>query len=129
MPKLKLTNEAVARKLGWTHWHGVRPPKTMNAFDRSQYGWRDGEGRASGPPRFLLSIDAIVKEIEARELTWGLRKFGEKFFRPQVVTYFGDIERPVGKNQGCQISVSADSAAESLCKALLEFLKEPHGHA
>lgn len=107
---MKLNDEAVARSLGWTHkepcsgkrclWSPPPAPKGLN------------EPRKL--PAFTTSLDAIVAEIEARELLPALMKW------------------PSGKWTAClykkSVRVSDDhwdkAAPLALCAALLAYLKE-----
>ena len=117
---MKLTDEAVAKALGW--WCG----KLSKADKRRWWKWErpidhmllnDDE-----LPRFTTSLDAIVAEIEARGLWWQVK------FAPAVRKDWEDTQANAGLGEQGRDAIGkwadASTAPLALCAALLADLKE-----
>lgn len=101
---MKLTDEKVAKALGWTYdgtwsYPWKRPTTTQRQFR---------------PPHFTTSLDAIVAEVEARGLEWGVCNGGSTGGTAAV----GKPGAPLPSN------ALGETPALALCAALLAFLKE-----
>lgn len=102
----KLTDEAVAKKLGWK-----RGEIYATILGQSMYEWISPEGRGNGNvPSFTTSLDAIVGEIEARGLDWAGYTFVDGF----CAEVSGDKMR----------SEEMDTTTPlALCRALIAYLE------
>ncbi len=99
---MKLTDESVAKALGWKRVKG-----TVKGF----WAWEGPDGvRHSAPWHFTTSLDAIVAEIKSRKLQWDYNDDE----RQQAYVY--------KHGNGCEGKGSCP--AEALCAALLAYLKE-----
>ncbi len=113
---MKLTDQKVAKALGWVHKYPCSGRKCE---------WRKpGSVGLHKMPPFTTSLDAIVAEIEARELYWSVVKSwdGESYqasvARKQTTILCSRLA-PHG----------VESPALALCAALLHFLKDSHDPA
>lgn len=107
---MKLTDEAIARALGWTCG---RDAVGHHCFPESLKGHQNINCRKECPA-FTTSLDAIVAEIEARELTWEAGHYGHGFYA-RVQGGIGKLGSWVNKEK---------TAPLALCAALLAYLKE-----
>ncbi len=114
---MKLTDEKVAKALGWHHefW--------TNSGHRQWYTPISTSKRWQCPPlpKWTTSLDAIVAEIEARGLYYDLRRTGKPLYRAQL--HSGE---PSGKWTACR---NAEHPAEALALSLLAYLKDSHDPA
>ena len=110
---MKLTDEKVAKALGWKRMKGRTISRTTSIY------WTfpgAGRGRSQKqPPHFTTSLDAIVAEIEAWELAWFVQNNASE--EGVNEEYFAEVD-----NQ--RFSAHASSAPLALCAVLLQFLKE-----
>ena len=103
---MKLTNESVAKALGW---------KRSLPRDHARGVWGDAGGLfiACTTPNFTTSLDAIATEIEARGLYWIVARQFEG-------TDWASIR---AKGMATIIEVTDATAPLALCAALLAYLK------
>ncbi len=124
----KLTDEKVAKALGWRKIVQRDPGKRGKVYIWRLIEFKDNgrKGEAVykfrecypkgvyGPPvhpRYTTSLDAIVAEIEARNMGWSAHRvlaFGPRACEAQVGAY----------------KVYGHTPALALCAALLQFLKD-----
>jgi hypothetical protein len=78
-------------------------------------GWKDKNGHRLLLP-FTTSLDAIVAEIEARGLCWGIMLTPEKTYSAQIETWIAGTRRFKTSEY--------PTAPLALCTALLAYLKE-----
>lgn len=127
---MKLTNEKVAKALGWESLMSPRAKGRLECYwqrSRSKAGLPPSNNPAKwtdehfGPPHFTTSLDAIVSEIEARGLNWEVLMFsGGHGFWGKVYKW--------DRGSDSLISQDAKTAPLALCSALLSYLKEsPNG--
>jgi len=100
----RLSDESVANALGWT-----RHPNIATGGDF----WVDSKGERTSddysPPRFTVSLDAIVAELDRLHFNYSLHVKGLVVFATVNTTPY----------------TQADTAPLALCAALLAYLKEP----
>ncbi len=120
---MKLTNINMARALGWT-WEKVgqgkdKPVLTLRRKPGVDIKFRDFDKL----PNWTESLDAIVAEIEARELPWKLDARDTPFVAQVFAADFkGFADTRFSTARG-------DTAARALCAALLAYLKDSHDPA
>jgi hypothetical protein len=102
----KLTDEIMAKALGW---ESKRIGRKRSWRRNQDFSWTIGEP----PPPFTTSLDAIVAEIDARNLWFKLESVtsGRKDCFHEACVY---------KDTGYR----GDTAPLALCHALLAYLKE-----
>lgn len=104
----KLTDESVAKALGWTRHPNIGTGGDLWARDGKRV-WDD-----YSPPLFTTSLDAIVAEIEARGFVWTIYMMnGSRDYRAEVDTILGHPN-----NQ-----YFAKTAPVALCTALLAAIQ------
>lgn len=115
----KLTDEAVARALGWKRVLVCCGHTTEKKFHWAHPSWKkDGDWLGTIPP-FTTSLDAIVAEVETRRLRWACEGF------PDNDGFFAWVQ---GKRSEREIRdgqfYRGGTAPLALCTALLAYLKE-----
>jgi len=113
---MKLTNETVAKALGW---------KLTHRQTKAACGWTSpsGElsyGTSSSWPKWTTSLDAIVAEIEARKLRWTVHN--------SIGPYYAFVGK-WGSGDMRQMNAPHATAPLALCAALLAYLKSTKGGA
>ena len=113
----KLTNEIVAKALGWKNLGSRKIGSVIKPITHKGWWYPNGDFFSyATPPPFTTSLDAIVAEIEAREVTW-LVENGLGIEGDGGPHYYAEV-------QGNHCSARADTAPLALCQALLSYLKE-----
>jgi hypothetical protein len=105
-----MSDEVMAKKLGW---------KKLRSLASGECLWTapeaDGRQTTGKPPAFTKSLDAIVAEIEARQLDWSLIKDNDHL----------DIMATVGTPLGHTNYDGFDTPAPlALCHALCAYLSD-----
>ena len=109
-----MSDEVMAKKLGWRKLKSPMNPKVPCWHPTPGHQGKDYYFEL---PRFTKSLDAIVAEIEARGLHWGVTIWNNG------KGYSATCLRPVDEGGTCMGS-RASTAPLALCHALCQYLSD-----
>ena len=114
---MKITDEKMAKALGWTKGKSPMNSKVTCWFPVSEH---KGNDYYFTLPKWITSLDAIVAEIEARGHNWECKRMSSGIHTKTNSVYRATVWNPV---QGPE-AIGHDGPAACLCEALLAYLKD-----